>query len=1383
MRLEDKFFNSFFYPLLVGIVLSLVIVITILGYYSGNFLDTKTSYDVYLLEKKYAVSNINTLTIFLSNAIHKLQIALQEQISLYLRTAQSLDFSKELNFTNSEIYNPEEVRELFKSNSTDINFASYWFINPSLTNISQLNIETQRQLYVFSTLTQSFYSMIKSNDDFLKNIYFMFEDTDLNLAYPISYFEKLGFFDIVNNYTNNPSWCTDEEGNIISYYKYKCRDYYRDINTAQKGSFDLNYKNNENRTIFITSPYTQFGDKQKESLFTMCIKFNDSISGKFAYACVDSEDENLFSTFDSLNDRLIGYVAIASVGFKEAFYFPQILSDKNTKTLGEFIYTIDNEYFLEEKIKFLNVVQKHMTSNYIKNINKEKLEKEPITFFDELYIDNNNGKSQKFFINNKEFNYCLFPIILKNMDGEIEHCLSIIYIFNKKAFYSHSIEFQNDSNTQIIFLAFLYLFFGFVLLYIITLSFKLLAKFIVIPIKNVHYMLEGINVGGEYRLKYLSGLKKKQEESLEKMNKINHQLMKKNAEKNKNININDLIDDDKEIKDKDKSKDNDKDKNIDFKRNSRNINGHKKNENSIQKKEESKIINEETKPTLDSNIGKRKSKNIESKYNSKITPDEDKLNSSFNDLNSINDYNKNNLDEEGDIIDSRINYEKKYDSDGIMIEKELNFYDFDEELLQYRPVEINNLVQCLLNLKSALMLTSKNQEVESIIGYTDSENTFSNFKNKQGSRMCQSNIGNLQSRLAKYDKAIYHLALSLQNVDLKKYFSNSLNDELDESDSLLHKIEMNYGKNIKELNMNKLVQKQQKKKFRSFSQKIIEILINSRYNKLINIYFKFFSFIQKNNFNYDKLSGYFMHTNFHTINYYHKILIQYIYLCFISNDLVKIGESILDYIEFLIKFKLKTTEENSYILNVNNRDFPEIKEKQLIKQKYFYKIVNWLNLFDNYAKQINDNSALGNFKNVLDAYTHNLHSNQNDLDSGNESASALLFQINLQRCDFLRGKFALACEDYSDALGFLINAAKKKRIVIDGLIKKRALKHIIKIAEKLRKAVINKNYSNLNYIQIFEKDKLKNKKLKSSNPINTINNDKYNQDESEEENNSLRLIDKVRNILNVINNDINETNEKQLKDIIVLIDCNLANKLTIDSYIDVVKTILKNYLSNSDRLGVFLLVNEYKIICPMKRKEEIDIMNFSKDLDNSSEKLFRKEKFEYSSFNENLEQNLKSESLDSENEFSNDVFNENDEYINQKGISMEDTIKSLNYCINYLKMKELGTNENFFIYFNTNIKGLMEYLREIGERNILHNLSYESNKNNKIRLQKEKKINFLLVGKIKQENEEEYKSLLVENFGPKSEVIPFDNMKKIKSILSSNNIINDNIIFPNEVYK
>ena len=57
----------------------------------------------------------------------------------------------------------------------------------------------------------------------------------------------------------------------------------------------------------------------------------------------------------------------------------------------------------------------------------------------------------------------------------------------------------------------LFIFFGGMILYLIVLSFKLLAKFIVVPIKNVQYMLEGINIGGEFRLEYLKNLKKKQE--------------------------------------------------------------------------------------------------------------------------------------------------------------------------------------------------------------------------------------------------------------------------------------------------------------------------------------------------------------------------------------------------------------------------------------------------------------------------------------------------------------------------------------------------------------------------------------------------------------------------------------------------------------------------------------------------------------------------------------------------------------------------------------------------------------------------------------------------------------------------------------------------------
>ena len=102
-----------------------------------------------------------------------------------------------------------------------------------------------------------------------------------------------------------------------------------------------------------------------------------------------------------------------------------------------------------------------------------------------------------------------------------------------------------------------------------------------------------------------------------------------------------------------------------------------------------------------------------------------------------------------------------------------------------------------------------------------------------------------------------------------------------------------------------------------------------------------------------------------------------------------------------------------------------------------------------------------------------------------------------------------------------------------------------------------------------EKDEIKIKK-RDTNPI-----DKFylNFNEKENEFKSLRLIDKMNDIQEQIIKDINETNEKQLKDIIILIDCNRCIKLVVDSYIDVTKTILKNYLTNNDRIGVFFLLN------------------------------------------------------------------------------------------------------------------------------------------------------------------------------------------------------------------
>ena len=103
-------------------------------------------------------------------------------------------------------------------------------------------------------------------------------------------------------------------------------------------------------------------------------------------------------------------------------------------------------------------------------------------------------------------------------------------------------------------------------------------------------------------------------------------------------------------------------------------------------------------------------------------------------------------------------------------------------------MEIEHLIKSLIDLKGVLILTSQDRETERIIDYSSSEEIFRNFKNNKGSTICHSNIGNLQSQLLQYDKAIYHLALSLQDIQLKRFLSRNITDELDENNALLNTI-------------------------------------------------------------------------------------------------------------------------------------------------------------------------------------------------------------------------------------------------------------------------------------------------------------------------------------------------------------------------------------------------------------------------------------------------------------------------------------------------------------------------------------------------------------------------------------------------------------------
>ena len=1002
------------------------------------------------------------------------------------------------------------------------------------------------------------------------------------------------------------------------------------------------------------------------NVFTICVQFDEPISGGKAYVCADIGQDSLIFNFDNINNKLNGYFLVVPVGFNKIFYFPQSMEYANTPM--ENIFGNNKNFFLEEKVYFLNHVQKLMTSNYIKYIKEDRE-----SFFEEVYTNGQNSNDQYFYLNGQAFNFSIYPIVFENTAGKKEHVLNIIYVYNEKIL-TKGIKLISNIFVQIILELIIFVVFGSGLLYLVVLSFNILVKYIVIPIKNVNYMLKGINIGGENRLDYLDYLKKRQEDNIEMLEKIyekeDKNIKKKNEKGEDNNNDNNDID---------------KDENLD----------------------NTPLINKE--------------ENDENDSQEEITNEDNE-----------------------DLINLKIDYDKKYDEESEFIEKESSFYNFDENLLQYRPLEIDHLIKSLIEFKGASILTSSDQTIKNIIDYSYSEDIFRNFKNKEGEIICQSNIGNLQSQLFEYDKAIYHLANALQENKLKSYLSRNLYDELDESDNLLNKISLSFNHNRNNDRINLLAEKQQNNFKDNFSQKIIGVLINIRYPRLIYCYYKFFSLLQKSKDN-NNIKGQFMNTIFHSINYYHKIIIQYIFLSFAKNDLIKIGESILDYIEFLIKFKLKTNVDNEYFLDIKNINRPELKNKRQYKKYIFYKIVNWFILFDDYVSYVKNQTQLLADKNIIEEISQNLNSEDNEFNAGTQSV--FLLRVNIQIEEYLKGKFAKKCKNYCDALFYFIRAAQKNSIVLDGLIKKKALIKILKVGNILGKKFKNYGISpwlmKENFLE-FEKAKIRNMNKRRSYfdhkekdiIIKIQNNSTFDKEISETK--------------NKITEDINECCAKIAKDIIIIIDFNIYDpdqiSLTdkIESYINQASMILEDYLSSNDRLSVFIYTSQYKIICPLLSKNEIDIDNFTNDLINYKKEIFKENEEEESendieedfNINEINSEKIKKTELEfhkgSNNNFSDSQNQES--FVGEKNvIKISDKVKGLvdtiNYSKKYLKIKEGIKNERYLIIF-TDLFNFYKITDEV----ILNNINNLEEDN----------IIFLLVGKNNLENDIKGKNTLLD---------------------------------------
>ena len=280
-------------------------------------------------------------------------------------------------------------------------------------------------------------------------------------------------------------------------------------------------------------------------------------------------------------------------------------------------------------------------------------------------------------------------------------------------------------------------------------------------------------------------------------------------------------------------------------------------------------------------------------------------------------------------------------------------------------------------------------------------------------------------------------------------------------------------------------------------------------------------------------------------------------------------------------------------------------------------------------------------------------------------------------------------------------------------------------------------------------------------------------------------------IINEVNKDIDECNIKQLKDVLFILDRNFCDDLMLKSFIEEIKIIIQNNINTNDRFGLVLLDKQYYIICPINSKKNIDIPSLYNDLNLKINKRLNAEKITFFGEPDKLT-NLffeKKLSIKSGKESDFKDFEEEEEELEEEEENSQDSnmieqkdnkqiiikvIEFLKFFVHYSMMKENENNERYIIFFSNIFNEIKNNF------NVLSDEFQKIHDNN---------LNLLIVGKLKKYNmdikraKQIINNIFLSDLGSKSEFVEFENIKKIKTILSSNSSVVEDIIFPNEIYK
>ena len=338
----------------------------------------------------------------------------------------------------------------------------------------KISQSTKLNNYTFSAISISFsrshYEVTEDNTDKgFKNFYVVYQRTGLFYHYPVLSKQLESTFFTFANFSN-PSWCRDSDLNIPQYYYFKCRPWYMEVN---------NLHSLFNITVVTTVPYRNVLGSID---VTTCVRMLDPVmtdgsSDNYLMACVDQDVTDLMHTFDDFNNLLSGYFFIMRINNTVPVYYPNWINSPYTSDLTRYEFDLNITFYLNELDNF-----KDVSSNFILNMNATP----PGVNF------TTTGTYMK---NAKNITYKLYPVVMGVDTGGdvIQHMFTLVYVSFPEIYMDTITAYRDSTFSRVGFQVVIFFVFGLVLVLMSRYLIISIATNIVMPIKVMKRLIEGMN--------------------------------------------------------------------------------------------------------------------------------------------------------------------------------------------------------------------------------------------------------------------------------------------------------------------------------------------------------------------------------------------------------------------------------------------------------------------------------------------------------------------------------------------------------------------------------------------------------------------------------------------------------------------------------------------------------------------------------------------------------------------------------------------------------------------------------------------------------------------------------------------------------------------------